>query len=145
MTTAHHLGLIDGMRTQDFPSERLHSGTGVSGPGYHAALLLGEDLYGEDDASDRAQRRTQCLSEHDALLALLTLRWGEPQLVSLWSAQERVRAGEVIADPWAEPVAGCEYLQLWRVDERWIAMALYRQEAGAGCELGVIVTVVDPP
>ncbi|WP_327120921.1 hypothetical protein OG206_28105 [Streptomyces sp. NBC_01341] len=145
MTTEHHLGLIDGMRTQDFPSERLHSGTGVSAPGYHTALLLREDLYGEDDTSGRAQRRAQCLAEHDALLTLLTLRWGEPQLVSLWSAQERMMAGEAIADPWAEPVSGCEYLQLWRVDGRWIAMVLYLQEAGVGCELGVIVTVVDPP
>ncbi|MFF4249278.1 hypothetical protein ACFYY2_33125 [Streptomyces sp. NPDC001822] len=145
MTTAHHLGLIDGMRTQDFPSERLHSGTGVSGPGYHTALLVREDLDGEDDTPDPAQRRAQCLAEHDALLTLLTLRWGEPQAVSLWSAQERMMAGERIAEPWADPVSGCEYLQLWRVEGRWIAMMLYLHEAGLGCELAVVVTVVDPP
>ncbi|MEU0146197.1 hypothetical protein ABZ119_09580 [Streptomyces sp. NPDC006288] len=145
MTTAHHLGLIDVMRTREFPSERVHSGTGVSGPGYHTALLVGDDAHGEEDEADRVGRRAQCLAEHDALLTLLALRWGEPQALSLWSAQERMAAGEVIAEPWAEPVAGCEYLQLWRTGDRWVAVALYPGDHGAGCELGVIVTAVDPP
>ncbi|MFE7748758.1 hypothetical protein [Streptomyces sp. NPDC057428] len=145
MTTAHHLGLIDGLRAQDFPSERVHSGTGVSGPGYHTALLLREDVCGEGDTTDGVEQRAQCLAEHDALLVLLTLRWGKPQVVGVWSAQERMAAGEVMAEPWAEPVGGCEYLRLWRVDGRWIAMVLYLREARPGCELGIIVTVVDPP
>ncbi|MGW1318134.1 hypothetical protein [Streptomyces sp. NPDC002426] len=147
MTTAHHLRLIDGMRTEDFPSERGLSGSGISGPGYHTALLLGEDDHdhGDGDEADRLELRAQRLAEHDALLTLLTLRWGEPQLVSLWSAQERMMAGEVIDEPWAEPVASCEHLQLWRADDRWIAIVLYLEEDGPGCELGVVVTVIDPP
>ncbi|MEU8706959.1 hypothetical protein [Streptomyces sp. NPDC048565] len=145
MTTAHHLRLIDGMRTEDFPSERVPTGSGSSGPGYHTALLLGEDDHGEGDEADRLEVRAQCLAEHDALLSLLTLRWGEPQRVSLWSAQERMMAGEVIAEPWADPVASCEHLPLWWAEDRWIAVVLYLEEGGPGCELGVLVTVVDPP
>ncbi|MFI2781406.1 hypothetical protein [Streptomyces sp. ALB3] len=144
MTTAHHLRLIDGMRTKDFPLERVPSGSGVSGPGYHTALLVGGDDQ-EGDGADREEHRVQCLAEHDALLTLLALRWGEPQVVSLWSAQERMMAGEVIAEPWAEPVASCDYLQLWRTGGRWIAVALHQENEGAGCELGVLVTVIDPP
>lgn len=145
MTTAHHLRLIDGMRAKDFPPERVPSGSGVSGPGYHTALLHSEDGQQEGDEADRAEQRAQCLAEHDALLTLLTLRWGEPQVISLWSAQERLLAGETIAEPWSEPVAGCEYVQLWRAEDRWIAVLLYTEDEGPGCELGVLVTVVDPP
>ncbi|WP_205023291.1 hypothetical protein [Streptomyces sp. HB132] len=145
MTTAHHLRLIDGMRSRGFPLERISSGSGVSGPGYHTALLTGEHGHEERDGADRAEDRVQCLAEHDALLTLLTLRWGEPHVISLWSAQERMTAGEVIAEPWAEPVASCEYLQLWRAEGRWVAVVLYQGDDRSGCELGVLVTVVDPP
>ncbi|MFF2138750.1 hypothetical protein [Streptomyces sp. NPDC058193] len=145
MTTAHHLRLIDGMRTKDFPSERVVSGSGISGPGYHTMLLGDEDDHLDGDAADRLELRAQRVAEHDALLALLTLHWGEPQIFSLWSAQERMMAGEVIAEPWADPVASCEYLQLWRADDRWIAVVLHLEDGGPGCELRVLVTVVDPP
>lgn len=108
-------------------------------------FLRDECDHGDGDRTDLLELRAQCLAEHDALLALLTLRWGEPQMVSLWSAQERMMAGEVIAEPWADPVASCEHLLLWRADSRWIAVVLYLDDDGPGCELGVLVTVVDPP
>ncbi|MGC5346438.1 hypothetical protein [Streptomyces sp. DT171] len=154
MTTADHLRLIDGMRSQEFPTERVRSGSGVSGPGYHTvSLLMDGELLDEEHADGdvdgdeawRREHRAQCLAEHDALLTLLTLRWGEPSPISLWSAHERMMAGEDIPEPWADPVASCEYLQLWRVEERWIALALHLEEEGTGCELIVLVTETDPP
>ncbi|GAA2921782.1 hypothetical protein ACFPN0_04150 [Kitasatospora cinereorecta] len=153
MTTAHHLRLIDGMRTREFPPERTLSGSGVSGPGYHAAFLHGEEYRDDGDAAGQrecdegeyAEHRAQHLADHDALLTLLTLRWGEPQAVSLWSSQERMMAGEVIAKPWGDVVLSCEYLQLWRVEDRWIAVALHVEDEGPGCGLSILVTVVDPP
>ncbi|MFD3655000.1 hypothetical protein ACTU45_15995 [Streptomyces sp. 24-1644] len=145
MTTAHHLRLIDGMRARDFPAERTPSGSGVSGPGYHTAFLHADDEHWGSDETARLEHRAQCLAEHDALITLLTLRWGEPELVSLWSAQARMMAGEEMAEAWADPVAGCEYLQLWRIEERWIAIGLHLEDGGPGCELSVLVTVIDPP
>jgi hypothetical protein len=145
MTTAHHLRLIDGMRTRKFPAERILSGSEVSGPGYHTASLHADFDRWDDDEVGRLERRAQCLAEHDALLTLLTGRWGEPQTVSLWSAQERMMAGEEVPEAWAETVAGCEYLQLWRIEGRWVAMGLYLEEEGPGCELSVVVTEIDPP
>ncbi|MEW1630758.1 hypothetical protein AB0387_25790 [Streptomyces sp. NPDC089173] len=144
MTTAHHLRLIDGMRTREFPRARTPSGSGVSGPGYHTTFLR-TDHEPWDDDEQVGPERAQCLAEHDALLTLLTARWGEPQLVSLWSAQERMLAGEVIPEPWADPVAGCEFVRLWQVEERWVAIGLVLEDGGLGCELTVLVTVVDPP
>ncbi|MEU5719260.1 hypothetical protein AB0G71_26525 [Streptomyces sp. NPDC020403] len=155
MTTAHHLRLIDGMRAREFPAGRVASGSGVSGPGFHTAYLYGEDKpWGEEregvdqgdvDEAEQVVRRAQCLATHDALLTLLSLRWGPPQVVSLWSAQERMMAGEVITEPWVGPVASGEYLQLWRVEDRWVAVVLYEQVEGPGCELSVLVTEIDPP
>ncbi|MEU2023859.1 hypothetical protein ABZ565_17160 [Streptomyces sp. NPDC016469] len=144
MTTAHHLRLIDGMRAREFPGERVRSGSGVSGPGYHTAFLYVDESW-EDDEAGRLERRAQCLADHEALVTLLGSRWGEPQLVSLFSAQERMLAGEEIPQPWADTVAGCEYLRLWYIEERWIALALYLEEGGSGCELSVVVTETDPP
>ncbi|MGW6205634.1 hypothetical protein ACWF9B_18585 [Streptomyces sp. NPDC055089] len=145
MTTAHHLRLIDGMRTRDFPADRIRSGSGVSGPGYHTASLHADDDHWDDDEAGRLEHRAQCLAEHEALITVLGARWGDPQVVSLWSAQERMMSGEEIPDPWAETVAGCEYLRLWRIEARWIALALYLEEEGPGCELSVVVTEIDPP
>ncbi|MFD0024269.1 hypothetical protein [Streptomyces sp. NPDC058382] len=145
MTTAHHLRLIDGMRTQEFPVERIRSGTGVSGPGYHTAFLHADDDGWDEDGAARLEHRAQCLAEHDALITLLGSRWGDPQMIGLWSAQERMMAGEVIPDPWAETVAGCDFFRLWHIDEKWIALGLSLEEDGPGCELTVVVTEIDPP
>lgn len=54
-------------------------------------------------------------------------------------------AGEEIPEAWGETVAGCEYLQLWKIADRWIAIGLYLEEEGPGCELNVVVTETDPP
>lgn len=54
-------------------------------------------------------------------------------------------AGEEIPQPWADTVAGCGYLRLWYIEERWIALALALEEGGSGCELSVVVTKTDPP
>ena len=51
MTTAHHLRLIDEMRTREFPAERVPSGSGVSGPGYHTVFLYADDA-SDDGAVD---------------------------------------------------------------------------------------------
>lgn len=76
MTSAHQLRLIDGMRTREFPVERIRSGTGVSGPGYHTAFLHVDDDGWDEDAAARLEHRAQCLAEHDALVTLLGARWG---------------------------------------------------------------------
>ncbi|WP_329617582.1 hypothetical protein OG244_35485 [Streptomyces brevispora] len=145
MSTAHHLRLIDGMRTREFPVERIRTGTGVSGPGYHTVFLHADDDGWDEDETARLDHRAQCLAEHDALITLLGARWGEPQMISLWSAQERMMSGEVIPDPWAESVAGCGYFRLWHIEERWIALGLCLEENGPGCELTVVVTEIGPP
>ncbi|MFJ4966392.1 hypothetical protein ACIP6P_28730 [Streptomyces sp. NPDC088729] len=145
MTTAHHLRLIDGMCGGEFPSRRTPSVAGVSGPGFHTAYLRPYGGAGDDDDPTGAEHRARCLAEHDALLTLLTSRWGEPQVMSPWSARERMLAGEDIPEPWADLVAGCEFLRLWRIGERWIAIGLFVEADGPACELTVVATDVDPP
>ncbi|MFI6644125.1 hypothetical protein [Streptomyces sp. NPDC050504] len=145
MTAAQYARLIDRLCSRGFPAERGPSGLGLSGPGYHTACLSHDDEGRRGDAADRLARRAQCLAEHEALLELLGRRWGEPRLVSLWSAQARFLAGDAIPDPWAEFALGFDFLHLWRVEGHWIAVGMALDENGPGWELSVAVTEVAPP
>ncbi|MFE4868069.1 hypothetical protein [Streptomyces sp. NPDC056682] len=144
MTTALYLQRIDWLRSREFPQERSRSSSGVSGPGYHSSCLSADEEEWED-LTERLAKRAQCVADHDALVAELTRRWEEPQWISLWGAQARMVAGEVIPEPWAEFAVGFDFLNLWRVDGRWIAVGLDLEEEGPGWDLSVTVTEVDPP
>ncbi len=146
MSTARYLALIDLLRAQEFPAQRGRSDTGFSGPGYHTAELRAADQLGDDDAAQVLEMREQCVAEHDALLAVLGAKWGEPQIFSLWSLLERSIAGEEIPAPWEELSAKFDSLHIWRADGRWIALGLALGEAeGPSYELMAVVTEVDPP
>ncbi|MCT9088514.1 hypothetical protein N4G70_06480 [Streptomyces sp. ASQP_92] len=144
MTTALYLQHIDWLRSREFPGERSRSGSDVSGPGYHCSCLSADEEEWED-LTERLEKRAQCVADHDALVAELTRRWEEPQWISLWSAQARLVAGEEIPEPWAEFAVGFDFLHLWRVDGRWIALGLDLEAEGPGWDLSVTVTEIDPP
>ncbi|MCX5383768.1 hypothetical protein [Streptomyces sp. NBC_00083] len=144
MTTALYLQHIDRLRSREFPAERGRSGSGVSGPGYHSACLSADEEEWEDMA-ERLEQRAQCVADHDALIAELIRRWEQPQYISLWSAQARLVAGEAIPEPWAEFAVGFDFLHLWHVEDRWIAVGLDLEEAGPGWDLSVTVTETAPP
>ncbi|MGW7052424.1 hypothetical protein [Streptomyces sp. NPDC054887] len=145
MSTARYLALIDLLRAREFPARRGRSDSGFSGPGYHTAALRAAGEPADEDAVNRLLAREQCVAEHDALVAVLGGRWGEPQVFSLWSVLERSIRGEDIPAPWDELSAGFGSLHLWRTDGRWIALGLALEDEGPAYELAVVVTDVDPP
>ncbi|OEJ50416.1 hypothetical protein [Streptomyces agglomeratus] len=148
MSTARYLALIDLLRAQEFPAQRGRSDTGFSGPGYHTAELIVAGQFGDDDAAQVAETREQCVAEHEALLAVLGVKWGEPQFFSLWSLLERSIAGEEIPEPWQELRARFDSLHVWRADGRWIVVGLAPALGEAevpSYELMAVVTEVDPP
>ncbi|WUH56806.1 hypothetical protein OG432_30290 [Streptomyces sp. NBC_00442] len=144
MTTALYLQHIDRLCSREFPAERVRSGSGVSGPGYHSACLSADEEEWED-ITQRLELRAQCVADHEALIAELTRRWEQPQWISLWSTQARLVAGEAIAEPWAEFAVGFDFLHLWHVDGRWVAVGLDLEEDGPGWDLSVTVTKTAPP
>ncbi|WP_299536999.1 hypothetical protein [uncultured Streptomyces sp.] len=146
MTIARHLRLIDELRVREYPPEHAPSGSRSSGPGYHTAYLRGADEGGAAGEAASSESRAQVVAEQEALLDVLTRRWGEPDWVSLWSTRERMLRGEAIPEPWATSVVECQNLHLWKVDERWIALAFLGDKAvGSQCDVVVVVTSVDPP
>ncbi|MGX1883059.1 hypothetical protein [Streptomyces sp. NPDC055287] len=145
MSTARYLALIDQLRSREFPAQRGRSDCGFSGPGYHTVELSAADEPQDEDAAARLETRDQCVAEHEALLAVLGGRWGEPQHFSLWSLLERSVAGEDIPAPWDELSARFDNLHIWRADGRWIAVGLASADEGASYELLAVVTETDPP
>ncbi|WP_406306233.1 hypothetical protein OHA61_33925 [Streptomyces sp. NBC_00885] len=137
MTTAQHLDTIDLLRSREFPAEPGPSDVGSEGPGFHIAELNGQFGYAADDEGGdvAADQRAE---EHGALLNVLERRWGEPDLFSLASTQLRVERDEEVPDPWRRLSDQMEWLRLWRIDNRWIAVGLSR------FQLLAVVTEIDP-
>ncbi|MGW6574455.1 hypothetical protein ACWGAN_20130 [Streptomyces sp. NPDC054945] len=83
---ARHLPIIDELVTRPFPATDLDDDTGHGGPGRLVRVLrMSQDF--RDDAYHRALNRADAQrgAELDALTAALTVRWGDPRVVDLWS------------------------------------------------------------
>jgi hypothetical protein len=141
MSTAQHLATIELLRSRSFPRQRGPSDVGTSGPGYHLAELSA----GEAPAGDDQQGDDQQAAEHEALAALLTARYGEPRQVGLLGARVRLERGEEIPAPWYELSVGPGYVQLWRIQGRWLALALAEGNGEYPSRLLAAVTETDPP
>lgn len=145
MTTAQHLAVIELLRVRAFPAERGPSEVGTSGPGYHLAELARSDGLQDDEAARRGEDADQYGAEHTALTEILTVRFGEPQHVSLWSVQVRGSEGEEIPEPWRELSNGPRYLHLWRIEGRWLAVGAVQEGEEEPFRLIAAVTETDPP
>ncbi|MCB5181419.1 hypothetical protein [Streptomyces antimicrobicus] len=144
MTTAEHLETIDRLRTRDFPDVRGRSEVGVSGPGYHLAELGGSRWYGDEDAADRVAGEDQVSAEYDALQQRLEERWGRADSFTVMSLRLRALTEE-LPEPWRQVCGTTEQVDLWRVEERWVALYEARWGADHSPQLTAVVTVVDPP
>ncbi|MCK8678554.1 MULTISPECIES: hypothetical protein [Streptomyces] len=138
MTTARHLATIDRLRALPFPRAPGPAAVGEGGgPGYHLAeLRTTEERYAAEE---------QYAAERDALAVLLGARWGAPQAFSLWSLLARAAEQEEIPEPWATLSRRVPDVDLWRADDRWIAIGVCRWYEDQPCRLVVAVTTVDPP
>ncbi|MFD0428452.1 hypothetical protein ACFQ60_11475 [Streptomyces zhihengii] len=55
-------------------------------------------------------------------MAALTVRWGEPEHLGLWSVSAAGAAGLPVAPPWEELSHRAGDVRLWRVAGHWIAV-----------------------
>ncbi|WP_329031988.1 hypothetical protein OIE71_03360 [Streptomyces sp. NBC_01725] len=145
MSTARHVATIDLLCARSFPAERAGSEVGTSGPGYHLVELARGESFWEDDGSRRVQEAEQYEAECAALASVLAARWGEPQLVSLWSTRVRGGEGEEIPEPWRELSHGVGHVHLWRTGGRWVAVGVSHQGEEHPFQLLAAVTETDPP
>ncbi|MFD7445297.1 hypothetical protein [Streptomyces sp. NPDC059909] len=145
MTIARHLATIDLLRARPFPARPGRSDVGDSGPGYHTAeLSTSEDFW--EDRSHMEIVGEQYEAEREALAALLSRRWGPPQVFSLNSVFTRsFEEAEEIPDPWDTLSASVPDVHLWRVEDRWVLLGVSKWDAELPYQLLVVVTAIDPP
>ncbi|RAJ57449.1 hypothetical protein K378_05336 [Streptomyces sp. Amel2xB2] len=142
---AQHLARIDVLRVRAFPHQRTEEADVVSGPGYHLAELARSEGFWGDDGTARAGLGEEYEAECGALSTLLSARWGEPQLLGMGGALIRGTEGEEIPEPWRELSGTTPYVELWRAEERWIAVAVTQRGPELPLQLLAAVTVNDPP
>ncbi|MFF8831567.1 hypothetical protein [Streptomyces sp. NPDC015131] len=145
MTTARHLATIDRLRTLPFPARPGRTDAGSGGAGHHLAELATSEDFWEDDGTRREAAEEQYEAERDALAVVLTARWGEPQMFSLWSLFERGARGEELPEPWGTLSQSVPDVHLWRVEERWIALGVSQWDGELPFQLLAVITEVDPP
>ncbi|MCW2873851.1 hypothetical protein [Actinacidiphila oryziradicis] len=109
MDLAAHLSAIDLLRAR---------------PGCHITdLQISEDFW-EDDGSRRPRVRNDFGAGCQALVDLLTERWGEPEVLDLGGHLEQLVAGERVAPPLDALCGYVPELYLWRPDGRWTAIGV---------------------
>ncbi|GGU45604.1 hypothetical protein [Streptomyces lavendofoliae] len=145
MTTARHLATIDQLRSRPYPRESGETAPGRGGAGYHLVELATSEDFWDDDGTRRESVEDQYEAERDALASLLTVRWGAPQVFSLWSVSDRVMSGEEIPDPWDTLSRSVPDVHLWRVDGHWIALGVSQWDKELPFQLVAAVTRIDPP
>ncbi|MEV4920733.1 hypothetical protein AB0K47_28485 [Streptomyces tirandamycinicus] len=144
MTIARHLATIDLLRSRPFPVRAGRSDVGSSAPGYHTAeLSTSEEFW--DDRSPLEVAGDQYEAEREALAAVLSARWGPPQIFSLRSVLIRSVEEEHIPEPWAMLSASVPDVHLWRADGRWVVLGVSKWGTELPYQLLAVVTEVDPP
>jgi hypothetical protein len=145
MTIAQHLATIDVLCSREFPAEHGRSDVGTAGPGYHIAELRTSADFWEDDGTEREETEAQYEADRDGLSERLALRYGTPQVFSLWSVLDRHMDGEDIPEPWGVLSAHVPDVHHWRVDGRWIGLGVSQWDKELPFQLLAVVTGIDPP
>ncbi|WP_189306530.1 hypothetical protein, partial [Streptomyces albospinus] len=112
------LRVLDALRARAFPEQRERTAAGESGPGFHVARLWESGPLWEVDPAEAEE----CAAELAALVAVLSLRWGEPAVADLTETLERVAMGLPVRPP-LELLAGLvPRTQAWQDGDRWTAV-----------------------
>ncbi|WP_179120205.1 hypothetical protein [Streptomyces tsukubensis] len=160
-------------KSADGPAHRVETRL-ADGPAHRVETLLTSEEFLNGDSADRDAVQEQFEAERDGLTALLTRRWGEPHVFSLWSLRARTAAGatrgdapegdavpgpwaaydrdgtphvtgEVIPDPWAALSECVPDLHLWHWDGRWVGLGIAHGGGEDPFRLLVFATLTDPP
>ncbi|WP_330334516.1 hypothetical protein OHS33_35350 [Streptomyces sp. NBC_00536] len=129
--TEAQLSIIDELGVLPFPEQEGRPGTGGGwgGPGYHVAVLRQSQDFWDDRSDEIVEAAEKELeADLDALVAVLTARWGAPTTVDLWPYLGFDHPDPEFTAP--EPlgflcnVAG--RMQVWRPPSsgRWLALAI---------------------
>ncbi|WP_240136313.1 hypothetical protein [Streptomyces sp. MUM 178J] len=137
MTPADQLAEIDRLRTRAFAED---------GPGYHLVELSeGGAVGGAAEEASWEQASEQCEADCDALVTLLSARWGRADPFSVWSLSVRSASGEKAPASWVALSHLVDYVTAWQANDRWIAVGTARRDRGRRPGLLVLITGDAPP
>ncbi|MET9293221.1 hypothetical protein [Streptomyces sp. NPDC003077] len=135
LTTARHVAAIDLLRVRAFPDAPvpLRSPPGESGPGYHLALLEESEPLWDADPADVEEAAHASGAGLAALVSVLSLRWGPPEVLDLTVERERAAMGMPVPAPLERLSGLLEEACSWRIEGRWITVGAGRGEGGPPC------------
>ncbi|MEW1659247.1 hypothetical protein [Streptomyces sp. NPDC093707] len=116
------LARLDALTARPFPERRAATAAGESGPGFHVARLWRSGPLWDADPADAAAARAQCTDQLAALVAVVSLRWGEPVVHDLTDALERGAQGLPVPAPLDVLCALVPRVYAWGDGGRWIAV-----------------------
>lgn len=135
MDVARYLATIDGLRSRAFPARRVQAGPVLSGPGHHIAVLE----VSEDFCESGLDRVEEVLDDFEAacqaLVILLSERWGEPEVTDLMGHLEASAEGREPVEPLATLCGYVPEVYSWRADGRWIAVGVGQHDREFPIEL----------
>lgn len=123
-STADHVATIDQLRARDFPAQRTADGWVASGPGFHVADLRVSEDFWDADLTRVEEVLEEFEAELGALVQVLTLRWGAPEVLDLTASLERSAMGEPVPPPLDTLCGYVPELRLWRLDGRWVGLGV---------------------
>jgi hypothetical protein len=90
-----------------------------------AALAVGDDFF-DDDGTARLDAEEAFTTDCEALVALLTRRWGEPEVLDLTEDLVRLVQGGPVPEPVRTLCAYVRVLHRWHVEDRWLGVGVGR-------------------
>ncbi|KAK1177721.1 hypothetical protein B7755_005770 [Streptomyces sp. NBS 14/10] len=123
-STADHLAIIDLLRARDFPDRRGVVGAVASGPGFHVADLRVSEDFWDADLERLIEVEEEFEVELGVLVQVLSLRWGEPEVLDLADHLERDAMGERVPEPLRSLCGYVGRVYGWRTDGRWIGLGI---------------------
>ncbi|HEY3479504.1 MAG TPA: hypothetical protein VGL02_11475 [Streptomyces sp.] len=129
MDLVAQLATVDHLRAREFPARRVRSGAVESGPGFHVADLEVSEDFWQDDGSRRPEVAEDFGAACQALVEILSRRWGDPRTLDLAPFQAVLDEGGTVPPP-LEMLCGClPEVYGWQVGERWIAVGVGQRDA----------------
>lgn len=145
MTITTHLATIERICSEGPTRQEELSGLHMPGPGYSIAELQTSADYGDADGAAKEAIMAQYELDRNAVSALLTERWGNPDAVDLWSIAEQSMGGADIPEPWDSLSMHLVDVEVWRVNGHWVALGISHQDKEMPLQLLAVVSDIGLP